>query len=145
MYNSTDVITCHCDQPDIEYLDSRYVDHWVCRKCHHFGGCRYPSDTNNTKQIVRYPAMNQCNNEHDIQHLEDKLDDFRNAVHDKVLSYGSLTKGIGIGLLIAVIIMFLIIALGIFNFNPIVQQGGGAQAAPTAPSEPPASPFPALP
>jgi hypothetical protein len=82
-----------------------------------------------------------------MQHLEDKLDDFRTAVHDKVLSYGSLTKGIGIGLLIMVIIIFLIIALGIFNFNPIVQPSNGGQVAPTAPapSQPPTSPFPTLP
>lgn len=88
-----------------------------------------------------------CNDNNDIQHLEDKIDNFRTAVHDKVLSYGSMTKGIGIGLLIAVIIMFLVMALGIFNFNPIVSPSGssGGQYSPTVPSEPPTTPFPTLP
>ena len=141
----TKVITCKCENPDIEYLDSNYVDHWVCNKCHQFGGCRY-GDTiisPHEQSEVRYIPMNPCQNGNDIQHLEDKLDDFRTAVHDKVLSYGSLTKGIGIGLLIATIIMIFIMALGIFNFNPIVSPNNstGGSTAPTVPT----TPFPTLP
>lgn len=139
--NIANVITCQCKEPDVEYLDSNYVNHWVCKKCHHFGGCSYPTQT----QTQRYIKMNNCCHEgNDIQHLEDKIDDFRTAVHDKVLSYGSLTKGIGIGLLIAVIITFLVMALGIFNFNPIVQQGAGGGTI-VAPTDPSTSPFPTLP
>lgn len=136
------IITCKCEDPEIEYLDSNYKDHWVCNKCHQFGGCRYVGTDHHHQQRIeaRYIPMNPCQNGNDIQHLEDKLDDFRTAVHDKVLTYGSITKGIGIGLLIATIILFFVMALGIFNFNPIVSPNNSTGGSTT-----PTTPFPTLP
>lgn len=154
----TDVLTCQCENPDVEFLDSRYIDHWVCRQCHCFGGCCYPTDIsvgpNKHKSIsthrssMRYKPMNQCSHDHNVQHLEDKLDDFRNAVHDKVLGYGAFAKGVGIGLLMMVIVIFLVLALGIFTFNPMIRSNpSNDSVAPTVPppTQPPSTPFPTLP
>jgi hypothetical protein len=142
----TEIITCNCEEPDIEYLDRRYTDHWVCAKCHKFGGCSFHTESadNQPTTFINQPILTRrkkMNGDNDMQHLEDKLDDFRNAVHDKVLGYGSYARGIGVGLLIAAILVFLLLAVGIYNFNPIVQPNtGGGMVAPT-----PTTPFPSLP
>ena len=134
MLEQTEVVTCKCNAPDKKYLDQRYDDLWVCDRCHHFGG----SDTWESKTNIIRPTnittrseevtMTNCSH-NDMQHLEDKIDDFRNAVHDKVLGYGAITKGVFIGLAVALGILFFLRSLGIYTLNPIVPQQ--QQTAPT--------------
>jgi hypothetical protein len=150
----TKVITCKCVEPGKKYLDRRYDDLWVCDKCHHFGG----SDawTNSVKfdnKRVEPPRVivQEVNNMQDLQHLEDKIDDFRNAVHDKVLGYGAFGKGVLIGLAIALGILIIMRSLGLYTLNPIVPQAGSTQTVPsvvtpTSPVSPaPTNPTPEAP
>ena len=137
MIEKTDVITCKCDNPDKKYLDQRYDNLWVCDRCHHFGG----SDTwDNSVNIIRptniitksdeVNMIDPCSHQ-ELQHLEDKIDDFRNAVHDKVLGYGAFGKGVLIGLAVALGILLIMRSLGLYTLNPIVPQ---ASAGVTTPS-----------